>query len=207
MGKKKNPEYMQAAYKLQKLAATEVLPATEMQRVFSRVAEPLKSADDCPILAGIAETLAIKCDSLREAVRDFRDEIAAVSSAFAQEKQNAEDFFAQAQAIAARFTQQAVLHEAATFEEILTHSVPRITQAAAADALRAASLELETILRKNNIETIRPQPHDAFNAKEHEVLVAEVCENFDKGTIIKVISTGYRGGGKVAIRANVVAAK
>jgi len=103
-----------------------------------------------------------------------------------------------------RFKKDVLLYEVCTYEEILTHSAARLPDAA---ALFAAHAELEMLLKNNNITPISPAPHEPFNAFEHEVLVAEKQDGFNKGEIIKVINTGYRGADKVIVRANVIAAR
>jgi molecular chaperone GrpE (heat shock protein) len=66
---------------------------------------------------------------------------------------------------------------------------------------------LEMLLKKNNIVPIKPQPHEQFNGREHEVLVAERMEGFGKGEIIKLLNSGYRYKDAIIMRANVIAAK
>ena len=111
------------------------------------------------------------------------------------------------------FKREVLLYEVCTFEEILTHSVPKLESSECADTLQAAVLlrdvfkELEIILKKNNISVIRPEIRSEFNAKEHEVLVAEKNDDFAKGEIIKVLTAGYLYKDNVILRANVVAAR
>lgn len=115
--------------------------------------------------------------------------------------------------LALRFKKDSLLHEVCTYEDILTHSVPRLadseeeTEITAADILHNTYATLQTLLRKNNIEQIHPAPHSMFNAFEHEVLVAEQTEGFNKGEIVKVMNTGYKQHDTVIVRANVVAAR
>ena len=111
------------------------------------------------------------------------------------------------------FKKEVLLYELCTFEEILTYSVPKLecsdcelTKKAAA-MLRDVFKELEVILKKNNISVIRPNIHSEFNAKEHEVLVAEKHDGFAKGEIIKVLTAGYLYKDSVILRSNVVAAR
>jgi molecular chaperone GrpE (heat shock protein) len=112
-----------------------------------------------------------------------------------------------------RFKKEVLLYEVCTFEEILTHSVSRLRDSANADVISAAQLldstflELEVILKKNNIEVIRPAVREIFNAKEHEILVAEKHEGFEKGEIIKIITAGYKMQDRIILRANVIAAR
>ncbi|MCL2499571.1 MAG: nucleotide exchange factor GrpE [Defluviitaleaceae bacterium] len=114
---------------------------------------------------------------------------------------------------AMRFKKEILLYEVCTYEEILTHSVSRLEETAN-DAVKAIAQRLhdtyaalEVLLRKNNITPIRPVPHDTFNGKEHEVLVAEKQEGFAKGEIIKLVGSGYRHNDRVLMRANVIAAR
>ena len=111
------------------------------------------------------------------------------------------------------FKKEVLLYEICTYEEILTHSVPKLESSECESVLSAAAFlrdifkELEVILKKNNITVIRPRIHSEFNAKEHEVIVAEKNENFAKGEIIKVLTAGYLYKNNVVLRANVIAAR
>ena len=112
-----------------------------------------------------------------------------------------------------KYKKEVLLFEICTYEEILTHSVSRLRQSNSEAVIEAARVLddafrlLEVILKKNNIKMLRPAPHDQFNAKEHEVLVAEKHEGFTKGEIIKIVNAGYMHEDKIIIRANVIAAK
>ena len=112
-----------------------------------------------------------------------------------------------------RFKKDVLLYEICTYEEILTHSASRLRSsawpemAAAEKELSAAYDKLEVLLVQNNITPIRPQAHEQFNAFEHEILIAEKQEGFNKGEIIKIVNTGYKQQDKVILRANVIAAK
>jgi len=112
-----------------------------------------------------------------------------------------------------KFKKEYLLQEMVTFEEILYYSVSRLRESgdpAVAEYVEMADREsgiLFDILRKNGVEIIKPEPHDAFNGREHEVLLAEADENFKKGEIIKPVNSGYRIGDAVLIRANVIAAR
>ncbi|MCL2357758.1 MAG: nucleotide exchange factor GrpE [Defluviitaleaceae bacterium] len=110
-----------------------------------------------------------------------------------------------------RFKKEVLLYEICTYEEILTHSVPRLRESdeaeTAVSALDDGFLALVVILKKNNIEIIRPAAKSQFNAREHEVLVAEKNPDFRKGEIIKVMTAGYRFKEQVILRANVIAAR
>jgi molecular chaperone GrpE (heat shock protein) len=262
--------FLKAAYRLQRMVGDEILLAEEAVNIFKRAhADLTENVVEAPpqeiqILQGIAETLEIKTNSLKESISDFNGESASLFQAFAKEKndvtdeikiaayplirkawlteppasaEDAETFFnrcceiepfASARAdyekhvaryhektekAALRFRKEVLLYEIATYEEILTHSVSRLfasenpmVQAAAAQ-LEETYNTLEILLKKNNVTTIRPMPHDPFNGREHDVLVAEKQEGFQKGEIIKRLGSGYRYKDMVLVRANVVAAK
>ena len=123
------------------------------------------------------------------------------------------NYIEKAKKIILRFDKEVVLYEICTYEEILTHSVSRLRDSIteeishAVEILDRTSFALEVILKKNNITAIRPEPHDLFNAQEHEVLVAEKMDGFNKGEIIKMINSGYRQKDQVLLRANVIAAR
>jgi hypothetical protein len=111
------------------------------------------------------------------------------------------------------FYKNYLLYEMNTFEEIMNYSVSRLRQSeeapcvSCARAMDEAAFALETILKKNGVGLIRPQPKDHFNSKEHEVLVAEKSDGYAKGEIISVMNSGYKLNGLVVMRANVIAAK
>jgi len=112
-----------------------------------------------------------------------------------------------------RFKKDVLLYEICTYEEILTHSASRLhgsawpEMAETEKKLTAAYNHLEVILEQNNITPIRPQAHEQFNAFEHEILMAEKQEGFNKGEIIKIVNTGYKQQDKVILRANIIAAR
>ena len=106
-----------------------------------------------------------------------------------------------------------LLYEVSTYGEIMSYSVPRLKESAEGPALEFAGVcekaqnEILIIIQKNNITVINPAPHEMFNGKEHEVLIAETSEGFAKGEIIKIINPGYKRGDFILTRANVIAAK
>ncbi|MDR2903435.1 MAG: nucleotide exchange factor GrpE [Clostridiales bacterium] len=112
-----------------------------------------------------------------------------------------------------RFIKDHLLFEMMTFEEINVYSVSRLRESAnPAIAALVAVIDRQTavltgILKQNGIEPIHPAPHDPFNGKEHEVLMAEKNEEYKKGEIIKVMNGGYKYGETVLLRANVIAAR
>lgn len=122
-------------------------------------------------------------------------------------------YMAKMEKAALRFKKDILLYEVNTYEEILTHSVSRLMESGN-EAVRIIAVRLhdtytalEVLLRKNNITPIRPSPRDIFNGKEHEVLVAEKQEGFNKGEIIKLVGSGYKHNDLVLLRANVIAAR
>jgi len=112
-----------------------------------------------------------------------------------------------------KFKRETLLYEISTYEEIIFYSVSRLRTLESPECQQGAALAddtlilLEALLKRNHIEIIRPQPHDPFNSKEHEVLMAESAPDFTKGEIIKLMTSGYRQNDVVLLRANVIAAR
>lgn len=113
-----------------------------------------------------------------------------------------------------QFLKEHLLFELTTYEEILNYSVSKIREETELDVVKGfiktiddINLEIENLLIKYSIFTIKPKPYDIFNGKEHEVLMAEKHDNFEKGQIVKLMNTGYKYNNSVIIRANVIAAK
>ena len=109
------------------------------------------------------------------------------------------------------FTKDSLLYECSTFEEIEYYSVNRLCEISEAldfiTLFGCVSTEISEIITRNGIEFIRPQPHDFFSGKEHEILAAEKNDEFKTGEIIKRVNNGYRRDEVVILRANVIAAK
>jgi len=89
--------FLEAVYRMQRLAGDEMLLANEAVTVFNTVHQYLikghneANATETSILQGITETLEIKISSLREAIEDFNGETAGLLQAFAQEKNDVTD--------------------------------------------------------------------------------------------------------------------
>ena len=250
----------------------------EVVNVFRRIhvfyeaeKERLALAECADITHGVAETLAIKLDSLAESRAAFAAEADALLAQFAENAeppalddtartqilsdgerdvldtlwasakntrpaiiQDALDTVARHELLTKRrdmyqrtwtrheetlqkkltsFLKTHLLFECSTFEEILHYSVSRLRDAADPAVLAFAAVidenaaMLPAIFAKHGIALIQPAPHDAFNGREHEVLMAEVHEDFKKGEIIKLMNCGYKQNDAVLLRANVIAAK
>ena len=123
------------------------------------------------------------------------------------------DTTAKADKAITRFKKETLLYEVSTFEEILFYSVTRLRASEAPHIQAAVSIldetfkEIEALISESGITVINPAPHEAFNGREHEVLTAEEQEGFKKGEIIKTMTSGYKQGTQVILRANVVAAR
>jgi len=207
-----------ATRRLRHVARVELLLAAEITAAFAKTRDALRSIMDQAvptespegqqdILKGIAETLEIKVESLREGLHEFRSNCRAIIR---------EDISNRRVTLANctfRFKKEILLHEICTYEEILTHSVSRLRQSPCPIAAGAAVLldstfdVLESILKKRSITIIRPATGTKFNAQEHEVLMAEKQDGFAAGEIIKVLTSGYGQKERVILRANVVAAR
>lgn len=113
-----------------------------------------------------------------------------------------------------QFLKEHLLFELTTYEEILNYSVSRLRADTESDVVKkfveimdVVSSRIENLLEKYNIYAIKPKPYDLFDGKEHEVLMAEKHEGFEKGQIVKLMNSGYKYNNAVIIRANVIAAK
>lgn len=111
------------------------------------------------------------------------------------------------------FLKDSLLFELTTYEEILNYSISRLRQTDIeivndfVKVIDEVSSKIDKLLLQYNIETIKPNPYDLFDGKEHEILMAEKNKDFEKGQIIKLMNTGYKYNNAVIIRANVIAAK
>ena len=111
------------------------------------------------------------------------------------------------------FKRSVILSEVGTFEEMVNHSVTLLEHSENRAVKEFAALvkdvydELLSVIKNTGIEIIKPEPHEMFNSRENEVLVAEESEGFDKGQIIKTVLCGYKQGDTVILRANVIAAR
>ena len=114
---------------------------------------------------------------------------------------------------ALRFKKETLLYEISTFEEILYYSVSRLRESSLPHIVNAVETidetfdTLKSLLAQSGITIIRPAPHEPFNGREHEVLTAEEQEDFAKGTVIKTMTSGYKLGDQIILRANVIAAR
>ena len=110
-----------------------------------------------------------------------------------------------------KFKREVLLYEISTYEEIIFYSISRLRESM--EHIETVNLAdscltmLEIMLKKSNIEVIRPTAHDMFNPKEHEVLMAESNPDFKKGEIVKMMNSGYKQGDTILLRANVIAAR
>lgn len=112
-----------------------------------------------------------------------------------------------------KFLREHLLFEMSTYEEIINYSVSKLRESkeeaiiSYVKNIDALTQSIEGILKAYKIEFIYPTPHEKFNGKEHEVLMAEVKEGFEKGEIIKTMNKGYMLEGQIILKANVIAGK
>lgn len=112
-----------------------------------------------------------------------------------------------------KFKREQTLYEISTFEEIKIYSVSRLRESDAPHIIGfvryidEAEAKLTDTLKRHDITAIRPNPGDAFNGREQEILMAEPSPTFKRGQIIKLLNTGYKQAETVLLRANVIAAK
>ncbi len=113
-----------------------------------------------------------------------------------------------------KFLKESLLFELTTYEEILNYSVSRLREEQDNELIKNLVIEIDKVndkidalLKKNYIEKIQPIVHEKFDAKQHEVLMAEKQEGFEKGEIIKTLNSGYKYKDMVIVRANIIAAR
>lgn len=214
--------------------------------------EYLLKREEKDIVKGIAETVSIKIDSIKDGIEQFTQDANEIIEGFstveftvcgedfvtkrllegvagakavkeileefiATEQENAEKIWKKHEEPLAKkvlaFKRDNLFFELSTFEEILHYSVSRLRESLDVQVLEFVVeidkqyKNLEQILIRHGIKKIFPSAHEAFNAKEHEVLMAEVQEGFKKGEIIKTMNSGYRHNEQVITRANVIAAR
>jgi len=255
-------EFFKSVYRLRRMVSSDIMLAEEVAEAFVRLREnwPASESADCEgteILRGIAETIEIKIEGLRESIGQMTKECAAIIDGFAAENVSPSDedilaakaeiwqlwtsnsdhfeaalpdlpIFAErrnlyekstARCEAAieknlmKFKRETLLYELSTYEEITFYSVSRLRGLEPLEFRQAAALAddtlelLDVLLKKNNIDIIRPRPHDTFNPREHEALMAESNPGFNKGEIVKLMNSGYKQKDVVLLRANVIAAR
>lgn len=114
------------------------------------------------------------------------------------------------------FLRDVLLYEMCSFEEIINFSVSKLLELPSetpphkyAVVLVQTLRELIQLLNQNGIACITPKPHEAFDAKRHDVLLAERTDGFAKGQVIKTITSGYleTATNIVLLRATIIAAK
>ncbi|WP_058485682.1 nucleotide exchange factor GrpE [Defluviitalea phaphyphila] len=112
-----------------------------------------------------------------------------------------------------KFLKEHLLFEISTYEEILHYSVSKLREEKEEIVLEYVkdidnlTESIEEVLKFYKIEFINPTPHEKFNGKEHEVLMAEIREGFKKGEIIKTMNRGYLYNKQIVLKANVIAGK
>lgn len=111
------------------------------------------------------------------------------------------------------FLKNDLLFEVVTFEEIITHSLPKLqiydeeAVLLALDQINELHAKIEKVIHQAGIGSITPHNHQKFNGKEHEVIMVEERVGFNKGEIIQAQTKGYIFHGVILMRANVIVAK
>ncbi len=254
----KGINFKKCIYELQKSATDCHFLLNEILGCFTKTEEYIKQNRDeyshfpeYEIISGIADTVKIKTESLREQKKLFQDNCTEIieklqseNIPYSREDYNLseqqilqdwpstktilnnilEPYIQQRQKIQANYTEQTenlckellidcILFEIRTFEEIINYSVVKLEESSRdavkdlVDFIHGISKSLEMILKKNDINPLKPKPHEKFNAKEHMILIAQNDPEYKRGEIIKLMNTGYVQGEKVLLRANVTAAK
>jgi hypothetical protein len=185
------------------LDSTPASPVDTAERVFADMARELilYKKDDQRVMSVIKKYLAIRPDN--EIYSDYFEAL----------RRPADKRAGELDAKIMKFKKEHLLYELSTFEEIQNYSLPRLRDAEDRHIrdfvgfLDRRVEVLDAILKQNGIELIRPRPHDMFNGREHEVLMADKSDEFKKGEIIKLMNSGYRQGNHILLRANVIASR
>ncbi len=193
------------------------------------------------IIDGIAETVYIKIQNIRDGAGEFweqvkkvilevrkirksdelfilcrnlsDDNIEKISSDFIDIFNEYENKIDKVQKMVFLLKKDNILFEVSTFEEIMNYSVSRMRNSENmyveefVQNMDFVYDELHQVLSIVGVDVIAPKPHDLFNGKEHEVIMAEKNENFKKGEVIKLMNSGYKDDNRVILRANIIAAK
>lgn len=112
-----------------------------------------------------------------------------------------------------QFVVECLLNEIITLDEIYCYSIQNIKNETDVytkkyvNAFEKMIDDIENELVKINISKINPKEHDLFDARKHNVLIAEDNKQFKKGEVIKTVNVGYEQGEKVLVRATIVASK
>ncbi len=250
--------FKKCIYELQKLSTDCHFLLNEILGCFTKTEEFLKqnqseytNLPESEIISGIADTVKIKTESIREQKKLFQENCKEITEKLQAEniEYSQDDYQLSRQEIlqdwqAAQtiltnilkpYNEQrlkiesyyiektenlckellidCLLFEIRTFEEIINYSVAKLEESAydcvkdLVDFIHGTSKSIEMILKKNDINPLKPKPHDKFNAKEHSILIAQNEPNYKRGEIIKLMNTGYVKGERVLLRANVTAAK
>jgi len=178
---------------------------------------------EAAIVAGVAETVKMKLESIDEQLRIFSKETTEFLTNFyngglrREAVCEAEKYCAQHAGLMNKkivdFKKKSLLHEICTFEEIINYSVARLRECADesvglfVEIVDEACVGISRALARHEIEVIEPQIRQRFDGKRHDVILAEVVEGFKRGEVIKVLNCGYMQDGEVLVRANVVAAR
>ncbi len=193
------------------------------------------------IISGIAETVFIKIQNIKENVEEFSESALEIVSEIHNKNrvdelfilcsqasdENFENVMAEFSAVFAdydnkikkiqklilKLKKDSILFEISTFEEIMNYSVSRMRNSGNMEVEEFVQNmdfvfdELRQVLSVVGVEIIAPEPHDLFNGKEHEVMMAEKNDAFKKGEVIKLMNCGYKEGENIILRANIIAAK
>lgn len=106
-----------------------------------------------------------------------------------------------------------LLLELRTFDELVNQSMKKLIELESDLAEPVMTILIDgmnqsrNLLMAHHIHLIIPVPHESFDGKIHEVLMAEVTDGFAKGEIIDKANVGYRLKDQVILRASVIAAR
>jgi len=111
------------------------------------------------------------------------------------------------------YLREELLFELRTFEEMVHLSLRKIVGYEGEHILNFVTVmerlygQLRKVLSDQGIRFIEPDPHEEFDGKIHEIIVAKEEASFKRGEVIRCQNIGYVEGAYVVLRAMVVVAK
>jgi len=202
-----------------KMFVSEMMLANKISAIISKMHDgwPTINAlsEESTILHGIAETLQIRAEVLRETRAEKEGEcLPFIKEFYAKDRTDKEwKKFREVLAKILLQLKKDICSEVNYFEELMCNSISKLRKSKSDAAKCAVSLadyaqaDIEKAMKENNISMIRPQPHERFNHVEHEIYDAVSVKNFNAGDIVDLLYCGYKQESDIFMKARVSVAK
>jgi molecular chaperone GrpE len=93
------------------------------------------------------------------------------------------------------------------FERALAVDPAKVDAASVLKGLQLVHDQWLTVLKKENVETIAPQPGEPFDPSRHEAIIHEPTDKFPEESVTKLLVKGYALHGRTLRPASVAVAK